>query len=76
MSQTFENLMNELEKIVSSLESNELSLEKAIEAYQRGVTLAKLGHDRLIDAERKIEEVTRGQERQAIDPAQILGSSE
>lgn len=76
MSQTFESLMKELEDVVGRLESSELSLEDAIAAYQRGVTLAKLGHDRLADAERRIEEVTRTGERQEVDPGQILGSTE
>lgn len=76
MSQSFESLMQSLEAIVDRLESNELSLEEAIDAYQKGIVLAKAGHDRLAEAERKIEEVTRTGERQPVDAAQILGSNE
>lgn len=76
MSQSFETLMQQLESVVDRLESNQLSLEEAIDAYQQGIALAKAGHDRLAEAERRIEEVTRAGERQAVDPAQILGSTE
>ena len=76
MSQSFETLMQQLESVVDRLESNQLSLEEAIDAYQQGIALAKAGHDRLAEAERRIEEVTRAGERQPVDPAQILGSNE
>ncbi len=69
---SFETLLDRLEKIVQRLESNELTLEEAIQAYQEGVTLAKLGHDRLQDAERRIEEVTRDGKARTVDPQQIL----
>jgi exodeoxyribonuclease VII small subunit len=76
MSQSFEELMRRLEDIVEKLESNELSLEQAIEAYQEGVTLAKLGHTRLGEAERRIEEVTRAGDRTPVAPEDLLGSNE
>jgi len=72
MTQSFEELMSRLEDIVGRLESNQLSLEQAIEAYQEGVTLAKQGHSRLADAERRIEEVTRGGERTPVDAEELL----
>lgn len=55
----FEHLVTRLEEIVTRLESDELSLEDALDAYQEGIALAKAGHDRLADAERRIEEVTQ-----------------
>lgn len=72
----FEGLMQELEGIVARLESDDLSLEEAIDAYQRGVAIAKEGHDRLAEAERKIEEVTRTGRTRPVDPAAVLGGSE
>ena len=76
MSQSFEDLMTRLEDIVGRLESNQLSLEQAIEAYQEGVSLAKQGHLRLADAERRIEEVTRAGERAAVEPEDLLRKDE
>jgi exodeoxyribonuclease VII small subunit len=71
---TFEALMANLESIVERLESNELSLEEAIDAYQQGVRLAKQGHDRLSEAERRIEEVTRAGDTRPVDADRVLGS--
>jgi exodeoxyribonuclease VII small subunit len=74
--ESFETLLKRLEGIVGKLESNELSLEDAIDAYQKGVTLAKEGHARLADAQLKIEEVTRAGESRPIDPSKVLEERE
>lgn len=71
---TFEQLIQRLEAIVDRLESNNLPLEEAIEAYQAGVLLAKEGHGRLADAERRIEEVTRAGEARPLDLQRVLSS--
>lgn len=73
---SFEQLVRQLEAIVERLEANDLSLEEAIDAYQVGVTLAKEGHDRLRDAERKIEEVTRAGETRPVDASAVLEERE
>lgn len=74
--QSFEHLMKNLEGIVDRLESNALSLEEAIDAYQQGVALAKDGHERLARAEQRIEEVTRGGELKPLDKDTILAERE
>ena len=71
---SFEHLMQELEGVVARLESDDLPLESAIDAYQRGVALAKEGHERLAEAERKVEEVTRAGRTRSIDPDTIVES--
>ncbi|XMB87257.1 exodeoxyribonuclease VII small subunit [Mycoplasmatota bacterium WC44] len=48
----FEELMQELEVIVRELESENLSLEKSIEKYQRGIELSKLCHEKLKNAQK------------------------
>ena len=37
---TYEELIQELEKIVAALESNKLSLEDSVKEYQRGIELS------------------------------------
>jgi exodeoxyribonuclease VII small subunit len=74
--QSFEQLLKQLEAIVQRLESSELSLEEAIDAYQNGVALAKQGHQRLAEAERRIEEVTRGGELHPVDVDKVLSESQ
>lgn len=71
---SFEALIGRLEVVVGKLESDDLSLEAAIDAYQEGVRLAKEGHDRLGEAERRIEEVTKAGSTTEIEPAAILGA--
>lgn len=56
---SFEDLLARLEGIVGQLETAELSLEDALSAYQEGVRLARQGHARLEDAERKLEALAR-----------------
>lgn len=51
--------MERLDDIVEQLESDELSLEETMTAYQEAVGLAKEGRTRLEDAERRIEEVSQ-----------------
>lgn len=46
----FEELMKELEEIVKQLESGNLSLEQAIEKYQRGMELSALCKEKLLNA--------------------------
>ena len=42
----FEELINELETIVKSLESNKLSLEESVKEYQKGIEIRKfLGYN-------------------------------
>lgn len=51
----FEVAIAELETTVKRLEEGDLSLEKALELYERGVQLSRFCHARLEEAERRIE---------------------
>ena len=53
----FEDVILRLEKLVDSLESGGLSLDKALEVYEEGVHLARTGNEMLEGAERRIEEL-------------------
>ncbi|MEM1025897.1 MAG: exodeoxyribonuclease VII small subunit [Myxococcota bacterium] len=67
----FEELVERLERIVEQMEDEGLPLEEALAVYQEGVKLARLGHQRLDAAERRLEELTaRGErvERSPQDP--------
>ena len=44
---TFEELLKELQDIVSSLESGKLSLEESVEKYQSGMAMSLDCHKRL-----------------------------
>ncbi len=70
----FESAIAELERVVKALEEGDLSLEKSLELYERGVQLSRFCHARLEEAERRIEILN---ERGEIKPAPpSLGQSE
>jgi exodeoxyribonuclease VII small subunit len=57
---TFEAALAELEKIARVLEDGSLGLEESIAEFEKGIRLAKFCHERLEDAERKIEILQKG----------------
>ena len=68
----FESALAELEALVKTLEDGQLTLEKSLELFERGIELSRFCHARLEEAERRIEIVTeRGQTRPA--PASLTG---
>ena len=62
----FESALTELETIVKSLEDGNLTLEKSLELFERGVELSRYCHKRLEAAERRLEVLT---ERGRVEPA-------
>ncbi len=56
---TFENLVDELEKLVGRLEAGQLPLDESLRLYERGVTLAREGNSMLEGAERRVEELQK-----------------
>ena len=55
----FEDLLTRLERLVHTLESDELDLEKSLEAYEEGVKIARECHARLDEADRRVEVLRR-----------------
>ena len=51
---SFEQALAELEKIVSRMESGDLSLEQALAAHKRGLELARLCQQRLESAQQQV----------------------
>ncbi|AQL56110.1 exodeoxyribonuclease VII small subunit [Abyssicoccus albus] len=58
---TFEDMIRELKSINDQLSSDEISLDKAMELYERGVKLSNESKKRLQEAEYKVEELKKGQ---------------
>ena len=52
---TFEKAVEELEKIVDSMESGNLPLESSLKMYQRGVELLKSCHQQIAEVQQKVE---------------------
>ena len=51
----FETTLQQLEQIVSRLESGELPLEEALKDFEQGIQLAQAGQQRLQQAEQRIQ---------------------
>jgi exodeoxyribonuclease VII small subunit len=52
---SFEQALAELEKIVSRMESGDLSLEQALAAHKRGLELARFCQNRLETAQQQVK---------------------
>ncbi|WP_213993329.1 exodeoxyribonuclease VII small subunit [Sodalis sp. dw_96] len=52
---SFETALKELEQIVTRLESGELPLEDALNAFEQGVQLARQGQQTLKQAEQRVQ---------------------
>tara|TARA_A100000164_G_scaffold378873_1_gene421652 strand:+ start:71 stop:310 length:240 start_codon:yes stop_codon:yes gene_type:complete len=57
---TFEEALEELELIVNKLETGEVTLEDAVEAYERGSKLKDQCQKRLNEAKMKVEKIKEG----------------
>jgi len=55
----FEKALEKLDKIVQDLESGEISLEQALAKYEEGVRLSRACQQKLTEAEKKVEILTR-----------------
>lgn len=51
----FETSLKKLEEIVKELEEGDLSLEKSLEHYEKGISLARFCNAKLEEAEKRIE---------------------
>lgn len=65
---TYEQALNELEEIVTDLESDDHSLEQALAMFERGQALARHCAQLLEEAELKIQELS-GDELVDFDPS-------
>lgn len=52
---SFESSLQQLEQIVTRLESGELPLEEALTEFERGVQLARAGQQKLQQAEQRVQ---------------------
>lgn len=71
--QSFEDSLAELETIVQEMERGELSLEVALEKFERGIQLSRQGQQTLNQAEQKIQILLNEQGAQTLKPFQEDG---
>ncbi|MCG9479352.1 MAG: exodeoxyribonuclease VII small subunit [Actinomycetia bacterium] len=62
----FEKALKELEKTVKELEDENISLESAMEKFETGIKLSSLCLNKLNQAEKKIEELSKSDDGKLI----------
>lgn len=71
----FEEALKKLEKIVEDLEKGDLSLDDALKKYQDGIELARLCSQRLDNAKKNIDILSKNKkgefELKSVDEAEI-----
>ncbi len=65
--ESFESAMEQLESLVSRMESGDLSLEESLKAFEQGVQLTRFCQDQLKNAELKVQELNSKREFIEID---------
>jgi exodeoxyribonuclease VII small subunit len=63
---TFEDAMNELENLVNALDKGDISLDKAISAYDRGSKLKDHCEKTLNEAKMKVETIQLSENKEII----------
>ena len=66
--ETFEASLDELEKVVKQLEAGDLSLERSIQLFERGVNLSDTCRKQLEEAETRVEMLIRKEGKIAAEP--------
>ncbi len=56
---SFETCLDELEKVVKELEGGDLSLDRSLELFERGMGLSELCRKQLEEAETRVEALIR-----------------
>lgn len=73
---SFEQAIDELEKIVDEMEKGDLPLQSALEKFERGVGLAKHGQAKLQAAEQKVQILTQQNGTQSLASLKSQGDNE
>jgi exodeoxyribonuclease VII small subunit len=65
---SFETCLDELEKVVKELEGGELSLERSIQLFERGMGLSDTCRKQLEEAETRVEMLIRKEGKIVAEP--------
>lgn len=65
---SFEACLEELERVVQELEAGDLSLERSLELFEKGVNLSETCRKQLEDAETRVEMLTRKESKIQPEP--------
>ena len=66
--ESFESCLDELEKVVKDLEGGDLSLERSLELFERGMNLSDACRKQLEEAETRVEMLIRREGKMTAEP--------
>jgi len=66
--ESFETCLDELEKVVKELEAGDLSLERSLELFERGMSLSDTCRQQLEQAETRVEMLIRKEGKLTPEP--------
>ena len=66
--ETFEGCLDELEKVVKELEAGDLSLERSLALFERGMNLSDTCRKQLENAETRVEMLIRKEGKMTAEP--------
>ena len=74
----FEEVIARLQRVVDALEGGELPLEQSLAMFEQGVKLSRLGHNRLDEAELRVERLLADEDEVTTEamPEQEIGLDE
>lgn len=73
---SFEGALEELDSIVEQLESGDLALEDALKKFERGITLARAGQDKLSQAEQRVAILMQDDDQAELTPFETQSNKE
>ena len=66
--ESFESSLDQLDKVVKELEAGDLSLERSIELFERGMGLSETCRKQLEEAETRVELLIRKEGKMTAEP--------
>ena len=73
---SFEEALKELESIVQKLESGQVKLEEAVDAYEKGVQMQKICEEKLKEAQMKVEKLILDKEGKPVGKEPLDATTE
>ena len=66
--ESFESSLDQLDKVVKELEAGDLSLERSLELFERGMGLSETCRKQLEEAETRVEMLIRKEGKMTVEP--------
>ena len=65
--ETFESAIVKLEKIINNLENDDLTLNRALDSFEKGIALMRVCENHLRKAEGKLKELLKGENGEFVE---------